>query len=93
MLIILDGKDMETKESTHKLFKKAFNFPDYYGNNLDALFDMLICISEPLTIDIINKEAIELHLKAYGRNVLKTFLDAGNENPCIELNIMSSHSD
>ena len=41
--IILDGERMVDKITTHKMLKEIFNFPDYYGENLDALWD---CITE-----------------------------------------------
>lgn len=93
MHIKLDGRKMLTKEKAHKIIKDAFEFPDYYGNNLDALFDLLLCICKPLTIEIKNKEAIELHLKAYGTCLIHTFIEASQENDQIKVKIESSHSD
>ena len=39
--LTLDSKD--TKESLHEKIKRLFDFPAYYGANLDALND---CLSE-----------------------------------------------
>ena len=50
MKYILDGKKMVSKEETHKYLKETFDFPEHYGNNLDALFDMLGDISEDTMI-------------------------------------------
>ena len=36
-IIEIDGKSI--KNDGHKYLKKVFDFPDYYGNNLDALYD------------------------------------------------------
>jgi len=41
--IILDGEKMVDEITTHKMLKEIFNFPDYYGENLDALWD---CITD-----------------------------------------------
>lgn len=43
-IIIFNAKKLQTKEEMHECFKKAFDFPDCYGKNLDALHDLL---SEP----------------------------------------------
>ncbi len=32
---------IETRQQLHSLLKEALNFPDWYGNNLDALHDLL----------------------------------------------------
>ena len=37
--IILDGRLMV--ENPHEYIKEQLEFPDYYGNNLDALYDCL----------------------------------------------------
>lgn len=39
--IRLDGRKMRTRENAHAVLKEAFRFPEYYGRNLDALWDML----------------------------------------------------
>jgi ribonuclease inhibitor len=41
--IILDGRKIDTEEELHQFFKKEFDFPDYYGMNLNAFWD---CLSE-----------------------------------------------
>ena len=39
--IIIEGALINSIEELHKVFKEALGLPDYYGNNLDALWDML----------------------------------------------------
>ena len=39
MEIILGN--LSDKKEIHKIFKKKFNFPDYYGENFDALWDLI----------------------------------------------------
>ena len=51
----LDGK-LITKDG-HDYLMEALNFPDYYGKNLDALYDCLCEIDTE--IEIINCEKVE----------------------------------
>ena len=37
---IIDFEDIDTVEKMHQTFKLKLKFPDYYGNNFDALWDM-----------------------------------------------------
>lgn len=41
MEIVLDATYLGTKESAHEYLKEMFEFPEYYGCNLDALNDCL----------------------------------------------------
>ena len=41
--IVLEGKKFTDKKTTHLLLKELFDFPDYYGKNLDAFWD---CITD-----------------------------------------------
>jgi hypothetical protein len=41
LLVELDAGTWETSEAALVAFGKAFDFPDYYGKNLDALVDCL----------------------------------------------------
>ena len=39
--IVLDGKKIVTPDELHAFLKKALDFPDYYGMNMNALWDCL----------------------------------------------------
>ncbi len=38
---VVNCRVLMDKKSAHRYFKGLFAFPDYYGNNLDALYDCL----------------------------------------------------
>ena len=40
---IIDCTRIKTKEDLHRIFRETLRFPEWYGNNLDALYD---CLSE-----------------------------------------------
>lgn len=82
-IIILDGSKMTSKEEAHSYLKEIFNFPGYYGKNLDALWDMLTSISEPIAIKLINEYCMTEYLGPYGQALIKVFTDAQRENPNI----------
>ncbi|WP_313413350.1 barstar family protein [Sedimentibacter sp.] len=49
--ITLDFSGIKTMYDLHTYLKKAFHLPDYYGYNLDALWDCLHCsFAEPTII-------------------------------------------
>ena len=39
--IRLNGKKMTDRKAAHAYLKKKLHLPEYYGNNLDALWDCL----------------------------------------------------
>lgn len=43
MKCVLDAQKMQTKEEAHEYLKKVLELPEYYGGNLDALYD---CMSD-----------------------------------------------
>ena len=47
--IEIDGTRILSEEQFHTEIAKALDFPDYYGNNLDALWD---CLSGHIDTDI-----------------------------------------
>lgn len=63
--------------------KEAFNFPDYYGRNLDAFHDCLSEICEDTFIEIIMDENDPYHQK-----VIKVLKDSANENENIKVEIV-----
>lgn len=38
---IIDLRGIKEKKEMHDLLKRKMRFPDYYGNNLDALYDVM----------------------------------------------------
>ncbi|MGB4590250.1 MAG: barstar family protein [Clostridiaceae bacterium] len=78
--VILNGKRMITKEKTHAYLKRKFEFPDYYGKNLDALWDLLSVWDKELEIVIINQEDLIENLDDYGNSLLKLFSELDDEN-------------
>ena len=63
------------KEELHSYLKKKMKFPDYYGENRDALFDCLTDISTDTAVDIKYDADNELQ-----RAVLAVFSDAVSQN-------------
>ena len=62
--IILDFAGINSLWNLHEPFKKVFKLPDYYGNNMDALWDCLHCSFEfPTTIVLKNIEEIPAEMK------------------------------
>ena len=58
----LDFSKIERWEEFHQIIKKELDFPDYYGENWDALWDCLtemVDEEEPLNIEIIGAEKLE----------------------------------
>ncbi|MBE6051080.1 MAG: barnase inhibitor [Clostridium sp.] len=78
--IILDSKEFLTKDELHKVLKKKMNLPDYYGNNLDALWDCITgYIPLPMTVEWLNFNQSKANLGEYADMVLEVFEDAEQE--------------
>lgn len=52
--IYLDFENISGKEEMHKYLAEKFEFPDYYGGNLDALYECLYEITMPTAVNIVN---------------------------------------
>ena len=77
--IILDARKMNTREKAHDYLAKECGFPDYYGKNLDAMYD---CLSEcgDTKITVEHADALEKNLGDYGKAFLQVLKDAGENN-------------
>ena len=74
----LDFTNVGTKEELHALLKRELAFPEYYGNNLDALYD---CLTQmPLCmISLHHIEALEC-LGDYALSFAETLEAAASDN-------------
>lgn len=87
MVVVIDGRNITDKAMLHAYLKEQCQFPDYYGNNLDALYDVLTERSEPLEIKVEYAEELKEILCGYGEAFLETLLDAAAENARITINL------
>lgn len=84
--IIIDGKDLYTKQQAHEFFSAQEGFPAKYGKNLDALFDVLTSLPE-IKVTVKNPQSIVDNLGEYGKKLLLVIKDACDRNPGIELEV------
>jgi len=75
----IDCIQMTDRASAHEYLAKVFSFPEWYGKNLDALFDLMCDMGESAVI-IENADALS-SLGGYGEALLSTIKDAAKENP------------
>ena len=89
MEVILDCSSFTDKASAHAYLKTQLGFPDYYGNNLDALYDCLMELSNCQII--LQKPAALYQMGQYGIALLETLKDASRDNPKLELSAGNSN--
>jgi ribonuclease inhibitor len=87
MEIILDVQRLAGPESAHAYLKEMLALPDYYGHNLDALFDCLTEISEETVLCLDGQVADS----TFFDKLLKVLQDAAEENP--QLRILSRNEE
>lgn len=75
--IVIDGNAFENRENFHKLLKLKIGLPQYYGNNLDALWDCLTGeITLPLKIIWNNFNSSKITLGDYADKAAEVFIKA-----------------
>ena len=85
MTVKLDGSLMTDRNALHDYLKLQFGFPDYYGKNLDALYDLLTETPAPMKIEFLNFNEAEISLGNYARSLADTLRDAAEDNPFLEI--------
>ncbi|MBQ2020934.1 MAG: barstar family protein [Peptococcaceae bacterium] len=81
----LDGAVLKSKEELHSTISWQLALPDYYGRNLDALWDVLSTWSAPLRIEVTHTDLLKLYLADYVDALLELLHDAAAENSTITL--------
>ena len=80
--VILDFKPIKTREDVHKYLAMMLDLPDYYGENLDALYDCLTEMSEDTVVGFFEAEdPASSPVSSYLGRVKLVMRDAEEENP------------
>lgn len=83
--LIIDGRRCKTKTQTFEYLAKKIPFPDYFGGNLDALYDVLTAFPEQTCFRIRFSASIPCNLGDWGIMLMQLFADAANANKNISV--------
>lgn len=83
--ITLDGKLMTTRECTHHYLEAMLDLPEYYGKNLDALWDLLSFESRPTKIYVIHPQNIIRNLGDYGAELIEVLIEVDQEKGKVQV--------
>ena len=80
---IIDCTKIKTREDLHRIFRETLSFPDWYGNNLDALYDCLTSITEQTHITLLHFDPLDQMYSGFQ----DVFQDAQEANPRLLITI------
>lgn len=83
--VILEGEQMLNRRAAHDHLTERLELPEYYGRNLDALYDLLTERSRPTRLVVRHRETILSWLGEYGSALCRTLEDADRANPRLEV--------
>jgi ribonuclease inhibitor len=88
MVVDLDGAAMTTAALMHRQLQEHLSLPDYYGQNLDALWDCLHYVDLPLTVRWHHFAASQRQLGNYAERTLQTLQEAQTELPGFTIEVV-----
>lgn len=83
--IVIDGERMLNRRAVHDHLAEQLALPDYYGRNLDALYDLLTEREGPTRLIVRHREVLLSWLGEYGAALCQTLEDADRANPGLEV--------
>lgn len=83
--VVLDGERMLNRRAAHDHLAAQLSLPDYYGRNLDALYDLLTEREGPTRLVVRHRRTMENWLGAYAAALCQTLEDADRANPGLEV--------
>ena len=77
---ILDGKKIRDRRELHEALAAGLELPEWYGGNLDGLYDCLTELPDRC-LKVMSAAALTESLGAYAWRFRKAVTDAARENP------------
>ena len=81
--IFLDCRRLTERRSAHEYLEEVLDFPEYYGMNLDALYDCASTMQD-MEVHLFYWHLMIEQLGNYGQLVIETLSEAAQENPGFE---------
>ena len=78
-VVIIDGSQFTNQEVFYEIVSQQLDFPDYYGKNLDALWDCLTEVDLPMKLVWRNFSDSQKFLNEYADKAAKVFTNAQEE--------------
>jgi len=88
--VVIDFSKCKYPMDLHNEIREKLELPEWYGDNLDALWDMLTgFIETPIEVTVIYKPENKMaeNLKESVLKVIETFKEASEEDEEIKINI------
>lgn len=82
---IIDGGAVTSMAEVHRLLAEQLAFPQWYGNNLDALHDCLTELAEETRIEILAPERLAETLGSGYVRLCRVLTDSAEENPYLHI--------
>ncbi len=77
MKLRLDVSDIRSVRELHAYLKEELKLPDYYGNNLDALYDVLTEKRQYDTVSLYGFDRLRRNIGGYADLLTGVLEDAG----------------
>lgn len=82
-ICILDGREIEDRKQLHTILADSLKLPEWYGRNLDALYDCLTDRWDDIEIRLLHKNKLQEHLGDYAELLMEVLRVAAEEKPNI----------
>ncbi|HAL59514.1 MAG TPA: hypothetical protein DCP64_08970, partial [Sarcina sp.] len=78
---LIDLSGVTDRDSLHQCLRDALPLPEWYGNNLDALYDSMTEMSVPVTIRFLGSEKAQDRLGDYFEMFRRVLQDVQSDLP------------
>ena len=91
--IIIDLREVNTKQEFHNLLSSQLRFPDWYGNNWDAFWDMITdteIVTMPKRLTLLGFKELSEKLPKDAKIFQECFIDLKQKHPSISCEVIYS---